>query len=326
MIVHYLKDRSRLMIFAFINIVIFSGVLFLYNTDVEAILYGSLIIVTISLIIGIFDFKKYCTKSNLLKNIKENIGIEVNLLDIEGGLIEQRYKDIIQRLYNENLKIKTNFDKNNTKMIDYYTLWVHQIKTPISAMNLILQHSKANEKNELSGELFKIEEYVSMVLGYLRLSDGASDLVINEYDLNIVLKSCVKKYSRLFIRKKLTLNYKETNIKVLTDEKWLAFGIEQLISNSIKYTKVGGISIYAQENKLYIEDSGIGIDEEDLPRIFDKGFTGYNGRINKKSTGIGLYLAKEIFNKLGYKLEIESKVDNGTKAIIIFNNEKIIDY
>ncbi|MGL5068092.1 MAG: ATP-binding protein [Sarcina sp.] len=326
MIVHYLKDRSKLIIVSTMNIIIFSGVLFLYNIDIEPVLYATLIIATISFIIGVFDFRKYCTKSSLLRDIKENINIEIDCLNVENRLIEKQYRDIIQKLYDENLEIKTTFDKDKSEMIDYYTLWVHQIKTPISAMNLILQHIQASEKIELSGELFKVEEYVSMVLGYLRLSDGASDLVINEYDLDIVLKSCVKKYSRLFIRKKLTLNYKETNIKVLTDEKWLAFGIEQLISNSIKYTKVGGISIYAEENKLYIEDTGIGIDEEDLPRIFDKGFTGYNGRINKKSTGIGLYLAKEVFNKLGYKLEIESKVDSGTKAIITLNNEKTIDY
>ena len=326
MIGKYLKDRSKFIAFAFMNIGIFSGVLFLYNIEVEAILYAILLIVTISFIIGIFDFKKYCTKNNLLKDIKENIDIEVDLLDIEGGLIEERYKEIIQKLYDENLELKTNFDKNNSEMIDYYTLWVHQIKTPISAMNLILQHSKASEKTELSGELFKIEEYVSMVLGYLRLSDGESDLVIGEYDLDIILKNSIKKYSRLFIRKKLTLNYKTVNLKILTDEKWLAFGIEQLISNSIKYTGAGGVSIYVEGSRLYIEDTGVGIDEEDLPRIFDKGFTGYNGRINKKSTGIGLYLAKEIFDKLGYKLEIESKVDSGTKAIITLNNEKFIDY
>ncbi|WP_297522287.1 sensor histidine kinase [uncultured Clostridium sp.] len=326
MIGKYLKDRSKFIAFAFMNIGIFSGVLFLYNIEVEVILYAILLIVTISFIIGIFDFKKYCTKNNLLKDIKENIDIEVDLLDIEGGLIEERYKEIIQKLYDENLELKTNFDKNNSEMIDYYTLWVHQIKTPISAMNLILQHSKASEKTELSGELFKIEEYVSMVLGYLRLSDGESDLVIGEYDLDIILKNSIKKYSRLFIRKKLTLNYKTVNLKILTDEKWLAFGIEQLISNSIKYTGAGGVSIYVEGSRLYIEDTGVGIDEEDLPRIFDKGFTGYNGRINKKSTGIGLYLAKEIFDKLGYKLEIESKVDSGTKAIITLNNEKFIDY
>ena len=326
MIGKYLKDRSKFIAFAFMNIGIFSGVLFLYNIEVEAILYAILLIVTISFIIGIFDFKKYCTKNNLLKDIKENIDIEVDLLDIEGGLIEERYKEIIQKLYDENLELKTNFDKNNSEMIDYYTLWVHQIKTPISAMNLILQHSKASEKTELSGELFKIEEYVSMVLGYLRLSDGESDLVIGEYDLDIILKNSIKKYSRLFIRKKLTLNYKTVNLKILTDEKWLAFGIEQLISNSIKYTGAGGVSIYVEGSRLYIEDTGVGIDEEDLPRIFDKGFTGYNGRINKKSTGIGLYLAKEIFDKLGYKLEIESKVDSGTKAIITLNNEKFRDY
>ncbi|MGL4453168.1 MAG: response regulator [Sarcina sp.] len=235
-------------------------------------------------------------------------------------------KDIIERLHKENINLRTNFDKNRSEMIDYYTLWVHQIKTPISAMNLILQHSEGQEKKELSSELFKVEEYVSMVLGYLGLSEGQSDIVINEYDLDKILRSSIKKYSRLFIRKNLSLNYEKVDLKIVTDKKWFIFGIEQILSNSIKYTASGGVSIYVRENMLYIEDTGIGIDSEDLPRIFDKGFTGYNGRINKKSTGLGLYLAKEIFNKLGYGIKIESEVGIGTKTIISINDEKIIDY
>lgn len=326
MLKNYLKDRLGVIGGILLSISVFYIVLFLYEMNLEPVLYSSLLIVTISVIIGIFDFKKYCDKNRSLKNIKENIDIEIDSLNIEDGLIERQYKEIIEKLYEENLNLKTSFDKSKSEMIDYYTLWVHQIKTPISAMNLILQHSEGAERIELSSELFKIEEYVSMVLGYLRLTEGQSDIVINEYELDKLLKSSIKKYSRLFIRKKLSLNYDKTSLKILTDEKWFVFGVEQILSNSIKYTNQGGVSLYIREDKLYIEDTGIGIDSEDLPRIFDKGFTGYNGRLNKKSTGIGLYLAKEIFNKLGYELEINSEIRNGTKVIITLKDNRIIDY
>ena len=326
MIWSYLKDRSKMLIFMIINMSIFSGILYLYDLSLEPVLYSIAIVAVVSFIIALFDFDKYCKKYKVLRDIKENIDTEINLFDIEDGLIEKIYGEIIQKIYKESLELKTINDKNKSEMIDYYTLWVHQVKTPISGMNLILQQINTKEKGELLGELFKVEEYVSMVLGYLRLSESESDLLINEYDLDKIIKSSIKKYSRLFIRKGLTLNYKESDIKMITDEKWLAFGVEQLISNCIKYTRSGGVSIYVVKNKLYIEDTGIGIDEEDLPRIFDKGFTGYNGRLDKKSTGIGLYLAKEVFDKIGYKLEIESVVGSGTKAIITLNDKKILDY
>lgn len=326
MVYNYLKDRIKLIVVLLFSIGVFNIVLFLYRINFEPVLYSSLIIITINIIIGSFDFKKYCEKNKLLNNINENADLEINLLDIDEGLIENNYKEIIEKLYQENLSLKTSHDKKTSEMIDYYTLWVHQIKTPISAINLILQHSEQKEKAELSSELFKIEEYVSMVLGYLRLSQEQSDLVINEYDLDKLLKNSIKKYSRLFIRKKLSLNYDKTSLRILTDEKWFAFALEQVLSNSIKYTNKGEVSIYIEDKKIYIEDTGIGIDSEDLPRIFDKGFTGYNGRINKKATGIGLYLAKEIFNKLGYNIEIKSQIGKGTTAIISINDDRIIDY
>lgn len=173
-------------------------------------------------------------------------------------------------------------------------------------------------KKESESELFKIEQYVEMVLQYLRLNSSINDFVLKEYVLDDILRQAVHKYAPMFIRKKLTLNYEPIETKVVTDEKWLVFVIEQILSNAIKYTKTGSISIYEEAGMLVIEDTGIGILEEDLPRIFENGYTGYNGRSDKKASGIGLYLCRQIFKKLGHKLSVESEAGKGTKVKIVF--------
>lgn len=168
-------------------------------------------------------------------------------------------------------------------------------------------------------ELFKTEQYVEMVLSYLRMEDMSSDLVLQWYSLDEIVRQAVKKYSTLFIMKKLPLEYRKCEGMVLTDEKWLVFVIEQLLSNALKYTTEGKIMIYREEGesgRLVIEDTGIGIQEEDLPRIFEKGFTGYNGRQDKKSTGIGLYLCKSICDKLNHGITVESEVGRGSRVYL----------
>jgi len=204
------------------------------------------------------------------------------------------------------------------EMEEYYMLWAHQIKTPIAAMNILLQSGELNPR-ELSAELFKIEQYVEMVLGYLRTEQMTSDLTLKKYDLFNMIRQAIRKYSRLFILQKIKLNLEEMDYQVITDEKWLLFAIEQILSNALKYTKEGSISIYMSKERkdtLVIEDTGIGISPEDLPRVVEKGFTGYNGRDHKKSTGLGLYLSKEILGKLNHQLKLESKVGVGTKVYI----------
>ena len=143
--------------------------------------------------------------------------------------------------------------------------------------------------------------------------------MIKRYPLDDIVKQAIRKYAKSFIRKKIRLNYKDLNFNVLTDEKWLVFVVEQLLSNALKYTNEGHISIYLDDhlpNTLVIADTGIGIEQEDLPRVFEKGFTGYIGRTDKKSTGIGLYLCKQILNKLSHTITIESQVGKGTKVKI----------
>ncbi|MFY9434296.1 MAG: ATP-binding protein, partial [Bacillota bacterium] len=191
--------------------------------------------------------------------------------------------------------------------------------TPIAAMRLLLQSEQSETNSELLEQLFKVEQYVEMALQYLRLENISSDLVLKEHSLDTIVKQAVRKYSNSFIRKKIKLNYAELNHNVLTDEKWLVFVIEQILSNALKYTDSGEISIYMDDempDTLVIEDTGIGIAEEDLPRVFERGFTGYTGRIDKKATGIGLFLCKQILDRLSHTITIESQVGEGTKVKI----------
>ena len=201
--------------------------------------------------------------------------------------------------------------------MDYYTTWVHQIKTPIASMRLTLQSEDSAAARQLFEELQRIEAYVEMVLAFLRLDSDSKDYVFCECDLDTVIREAVKKFAVQFIRKKIELRYEPANVKVLTDEKWLSFVVEQILSNSRKYTDSGSISIFVEEPlTLCIKDTGIGIAQEDLPRVFEKSYTGYNGRSDKKASGIGLYLCRRICTNLGHTIDIESYPGKGTSVRI----------
>jgi signal transduction histidine kinase len=210
-------------------------------------------------------------------------------------------------------------DKSHTEQVEYYTMWVHQIKTPISAMRLALQSSGQVSLSLLEQELFKIEQYVELALSYTRMKDLSNDLVIREYDLEDIVNQSIKKYAPLFIYKKLSVYVEEFHETVATDSKWLAFILEQLLSNAVKYTYQGGVTITYRDKTLRIIDTGIGIRSEDIDRIFEKGYTGYNGRIDKKASGIGLYLTKKTADALSVKITVTSKVGEGTAVSVTFS-------
>ncbi len=204
-----------------------------------------------------------------------------------------------------------------TDLTDYYTTWVHQIKTPIAAMRLLLQKEDTLLGRQLKTELFRIEQYVEMVLCYFRLDSPSSDFVIKYYDLDDIIRQSVRKYAGQFIQKKLRLIYEPSGQKVLTDEKWLSFVIDQILSNAVKYTNEGSITISVDSHLvLSIADTGIGISPEDLPRIFEKSYTGYNGRVEKRSTGLGLYLCKKILGRLSHPISVTSTLGEGTTFYI----------
>ena len=313
----YIKQNIKV-IFLFIVFALVFGIVFsLYDLEIEAIYYSVMLCSFIGLIYICINFINYYKKHVQLYKLQNEISISLENLPSPKTLMEEDYTNLILNLNKEYKNYISKSDIAKSNMIDYYTMWVHQIKTPISAMKLLIQTSESEISSDLSSELFKIEQYVEMVLSYIRLGSNENDFVIKEYDLDNIVRQAIRKYAPLFIRKKINLDFQPTNYKVLTDEKWLVFVIEQLLSNAIKYTNKGKISIYPLEDKkLVIEDTGIGISKEDIPRIFDKGFTGYNGRTDKKATGLGLYLCKNILDKLSHKISIESEVGVKTKVIL----------
>ena len=199
--------------------------------------------------------------------------------------------------------------KRYTDLMDYYTLWVHQIKTPIAASQLLLQDvSDSKTRALLEQEVFKIDSYTNLVLQYLRLENFHDDLQLRQVTLEDLVKEVVRKHSLFFIQKGLTINLHDLDVKVVSDEKWLLVIIEQVLSNSLKYTKSGGIEIYFKDNGLHLKDSGIGIKNSDILGVFERGFSGYNGRLTQQSSGLGLYLSKKIVDQLGHDISISSQV------------------
>ena len=206
-----------------------------------------------------------------------------------------------------------------TDMVEYYTVWAHQIKTPIASMRLALQKEDSAEARKLLYELRRIEQYVEMVLVFIRLDSNSSDYVLKAQPVDPLVKQAIRRFAPDFIGKKLKMSYEPSELCAVTDEKWLVFVLEQLLSNALKYTRTGGIRVYFPEPKvLCIEDSGIGIAPEDLPRIFEKGYTGGNGRVDRQASGLGLYLCRQICTRLHIGLSAQSQVDVGTKVFLDF--------
>ncbi len=322
----YLKQNTIFIALGIISLIIFTSVFFLYSLPLEPILYAVLLTFAFIAAVYMLCFIKFYKRHMALKEIMDNICVSDYKFPDTLSIIEEDYQELIKKIDRHRLDVINEKNKSYSNMLDYYTIWVHQIKTPISAMRLILQSEKSDINDELLEQLFKTEQYVEMVLQYIRLENLNSDLMFKNYSLDSMVKQVVRKYSKLFIRKKINLVYENLNRYVLTDEKWLVFVIEQLISNSLKYTSSGNISIYMDKTRpctLVIEDTGMGIEEEDLPRVFEKGYTGYNGRADKKSTGIGLYLCRQILNRLSHSIEIESEVGKGTKVKIKLEAQKV---
>lgn len=334
----FLKIR-KVPIIIFTGIVVIFGILFyLYDIPFDAIIYGSELSFVWSAVCLLIDFYKYYKRHKLLHINREQFFENAEELPEYMDIIECDYQELVKELS----QAKQDFISQNRiarkEMLDYYGMWVHQIKTPIAAMDILLQNteqflyeedivnSRINKRleiiqesipvSDMKMELFKIEQYVEMALNYLRVEDISSDLSFKKHAVDDMVRQVIRKYAKIFISKKTKMNFKPTGSYIVTDDKWFVFVLEQLISNALKYTKQGQISIYMEDKSLVIEDSGIGIPAEDLPRIFEKGFTGYNGRENKKSTGIGLYLCKNIMDKLQWNITADSEVGSGTKIYL----------
>ncbi len=320
----YLKQNLRLYAVGLLFLIIFFITLLLYRLPLKVMVYPTLLCIVVSVILSLFDFNRVKQKHKELMRIKNITDAVENTLPEVDGIKEKDYRKIIRLICDEHSDYCTQTNREYADMTDYYTVWAHQIKTPIASMRLNLQNEDSPLSRKLYTELNRIEQYVEMVLTFLRLNSENSDYVIREYDLDGIVKQAVKKFSYDFIGRRLRLIYEPLNISVITDEKWLSFVIEQVISNALKYTQNGSITIFADERKkLIIRDTGMGIAPEDLPRVFEKGYTGFNGRADKRASGIGLYLCKRVCDNLGHGISVQSTVDEGTVVTIDLAQRKL---
>jgi signal transduction histidine kinase len=318
----YIKEqRSKGGAFAFF-LLVFWIIFLLYDLEKEAFLYASGLCLCIAAIFFITGFFHYVRMYREWSRLSRDESLVWEELPAPVTLAEEEHQALLHTLEEEYRSHLTRWQKEKQEGLDYYTTWVHQIKTPIAVMRMILEREDTEENRELKAELFRIEQYVEMVLSYIRLGSDQTDFVIQTYDLDSIIRQVIRKYAPQLVRNRICLVYEPVSCQVLTDEKWLSFILEQLLSNAVKYAPQGTITITLQENEvLSISDTGIGIAPEDLPRIFEKGFTGFNGRANQKATGLGLYLCKQTADKLGIGIRATSQPGKGSTFMLELHRE-----
>lgn len=321
----YLRQNRLRIIAAAVFCLIFIISFALYHLPIEAVVYPAALCLLLGIIFMLFELRRLNKKHERLESIRSLTDVISGLLPDENGIDDEDYQRIIKLISREHTAYRSEQKRRYSDMTDYYTTWAHQIKTPIASMRLKLQNEDSPLSRKLSGDLMRIEQYVEMVLTFLRLDSESTDYVIQEYELDPIVRQAVRKFAGEFIERRLTLEYEPLDISVVSDEKWLSFVIEQVLSNALKYTDTGSICVYMEpEKKLCIRDTGMGIAPEDLPRIFENGFTGYNGRLDKHASGIGLYLCRRICDKLGHDINVESAVGEGTKVTIDLEQKKLL--
>lgn len=314
----YLYDCRFIWLWAALSAALFAVIFAFYGIRLDAVWYPCLLSALAGTAFLAAGYGRYRKKHRELEMLDPEAGPCGDYLPRADSAAEADYQALIRRTEAAGRRKREEWQNARKDMNDYYAVWVHQIKAPIAVMRVMLQQQDSRENRELSAELFRVEQYAEMALSYIRLGEGASDLVIREYALDDIVRKAVRKYAGQFIRRKIRLDYRGTDLRVLTDEKWLGFLIEQLLSNAVKYTPQGGtVTIWTEgKSRLVVEDNGIGISPEDLPRIFEKGYTGYNGRLDKKSTGIGLYLCRRTADMLCHKLMAESEPGKGSRFTV----------
>lgn len=281
--------------------------------------YAALLLAFILGLLMYFDGRRYIGRLRLARTIHAHLGALPEALPAPLDALDAENQALIRALTAQYAEVSRTLEAAQNENLSYYTLWVHQIKTPIAAMRLVLQGSAAEEADVLRQELFKVERYAELALQYVKLREIANDLVIERCDLARIVRACVRKYGLLFVYKGLSVEIAPLEgTAVMSDAKWLGFILEQLLSNAVKYTNAGGVKVYLEKGCLVIEDSGIGIRAEDLPRIFEKGYTGYNGRVDTRASGVGLYLSRQVADALAIRMAVRSEPGRGTRVTLAF--------
>lgn len=295
----------------------------LYELPMQGVVYPICLCAVLGVLFLLADFLRTLRRHRRVQQ-RRSLSLELmEALPKPQTVAEADDQALLSELYRAQQDFAQAAEARYQGMMDYYTVWVHQIKTPIAAMRLSLQNEDTPFSRRQQAELSRIEQYVNMVLTYLRLDSDSTDYTIRRISLDRVVHTAVKKLAGSFIEKKLQLCYTELRREVLTDEKWLLFVLEQLLSNAVKYTPAGSISIFMEGDCLAIRDTGIGIASEDLPRVFENGFTGFNGRTDTRASGIGLYLCRRICDNLGHSLRICSTVGEGTTVYLGFSERQM---
>lgn len=331
----FLKEKAitiLLLLFGIITIEIF---LMAYNVGLFIKIYIPHIIMglyVVSIAIEYFKKKKfYDNLSNMLEELEEEYLITeiINTPDFLEGKILKNTIETIDKSMLENVN-KYKYMTEDYK--EYIELWIHEIKIPIAASKMVIENNKNEVTKSIDEELNKVENYIEQALFYARSNTVEKDYYIRKVVLKEIVNESIKKNKSSLIQEKISIDIHDLDIEVNTDNKWIVFILNQIIQNSIKYRRKenSAIEIYANQGKenviLYIKDNGIGIKQGEITRVFEKGFTGTNGRLsNKKSTGIGLYLCKKLCNKLGIGIELNSVQNEGTEIRLVFPQSSYVE-
>ena len=312
----YLRSRIRLLVFIFLISCLALAFHILFTNLGSYFLYFFLLCSFLTLLFFIWDIlveAEVYRKEMLYSEREPKSPLECALAE----KLDEREAEIYQK--------KSDAENRYNDLVDYYTLWVHQIKTPIAASKLLVSEVTDRQlKQQLEQEIFKIDSYTNLVLQYLRLESFHDDLVLKKENVEDLVKEVIRKYAIFFIQKGLSIDLHDLDRRIVTDKKWLLIVIEQILSNSLKYTNEGGVEIYMEGSDLCIKDTGIGIKNSDRLRVFERGFSGYNGRITQQSSGLGLYLTQKISQELGHQIRIESELGQGTTVRIKFAEVNLI--
>ena len=309
----YVRENRKVVIALAVYTAVFAFIFWLYRLPLGAVGYAALVCLFLLLVWLAVDYRRFAVRLRLLRRLEQEITLSTEQLPEPDGALEAQYQALVRALDADRRAQLTRSQQGYQELVEYYTVWAHQIKTPISAMRLMLGEEDTPRSRALSAELFRIDRYAEMALNYARLNSTSNDLVFAKVEVEPVIKRVVRQYAGQFVRKHIALKCDIAPVQVLTDEKWLAFILGQLLANAVKYTESGTVTVTVTKNKvLKVSDTGIGIAPEDLPRIFEKGFTGYNGRAEKKSTGLGMYLSRRAADMLGHTLSVQSAPGAGS--------------
>ena len=321
-----------LLLFGIITIEIF---LMAYNVGMFIKIYILLIIMGLYITSIVIEYIKkkefYNNLLNMLEELEEKYLI-TEIINTPNFLEGKILKNTLEQIDKSMLENVNKYKYMTEDYKEYIELWIHEIKIPIAASKMVIENNKNTITKSIDEELDKVENYIEQALFYARSNTVEKDYYIRKVFLKEIVNESIKKNKSSLIQEKISIDIHDLDIEVNTDNKWIVFILNQIIQNSIKYRKKENcvIEIYANQGKenviLYIKDNGIGIKQGEITRVFEKGFTGTNGRLsNKKSTGIGLYLCKKLCNKLGIGIELNSVQNEGTEVKLVFPKGSYIE-